>query len=197
MLEVARAFSGMKTRPKRSILFLAVTGEEKGLIGSDYFASFPTVPKGKIVANVNMDEDQMLWPLEDIIALGAEHSSLGAVVQKAAKRLDLIVSPDPQPEQVRFVRSDQYSFVRQGIPAVSPGPGFKSSDPKVDPEAIFKKWEQTRYHQPKDDMEQPGLDFRQGMKFAQFIYLCGWFIADDASRPVWNAHDFFGEHHGN
>jgi hypothetical protein len=196
MLEVARAFMKMNPRPKRSILFVAVTGEEKGLLGSDYFAHYPTVNKNEIVANVNMDEDVMLWPLRDIIAYGAEHSSLEGVVEKAAKRLQMSVSPDPAPEETIFIRSDQYSFVKQGIPAVFPVAGFKSTDPAIDPAAIFKKWEQTRYHEPQDDMQQPGLDFDQAVKYAQFIYLCGWLITQDAARPSWNAKDFFGEHYG-
>jgi hypothetical protein len=195
LLEVARAFSKMNPRPKRSILFVAVTGEEAGLLGSDYFAHYPTVSKEAIVANVNMDEDQMLWPLLDIIPFGAEHSTLDSVVKRAAERLHLSLSPDPMPEQVIFIRSDQYSFVKQGIPAVYPSPGIKSNDPKIDPVAIFKDWEATRYHQPQDDMQQPGLDFDQAVKYAQFAYLCGWLVTEDPARPTWNAHDFFGDHY--
>jgi hypothetical protein len=195
LLEVARAFTKMNSRPKRSILFVAVTGEEKGLLGSDYFAHYPTVNKAGIVANVNMDEDVMLWPLRDIIAYGAEHSSLEGVAEKAAGRLKLSVSPDPAPEETIFIRSDQYSFVKQGIPAFFPVAGFKSIDPAIDPAAIFRKWEQTRYHEPQDDMQQPGLDFDQAVKYAQFVYLCGWLITQDAARPAWNAKDFFGEHY--
>ena len=195
LLEVARAFSQMNPRPKRSILFVAVTGEEAGLLGSDYFAHYPTVSKDAIVANVNMDEDQMLWPLLDIIPFGAEHSTLDGVVKRAAERLHLALSPDPMPEQVIFIRSDQYSFVKQGIPAVYPSPGLKSNDPKIDPVAIFKEWEETRYHQPQDDMQQPNLDFSQAVKYAQFAYLCGWLITQDPQRPQWNAHDFFGDHY--
>jgi Peptidase family M28 len=196
ILEVARAFIKMNPRPKRSILFVAVTGEEKGLLGSDYFAHYPTVSKAAIVANVNMDEDVMLWPLRDIIAYGAEHSSLEGVVERAAKRLQLSVSPDPEPEETIFIRSDQYSFVKEGIPSVFPVAGFKSPDPAIDPAALFKTWEQTRYHEPQDDMQQPGLDFDQAVKYAQFIFLCGWLITQDAARPAWNAKDFFGEHYG-
>jgi hypothetical protein len=196
MLEVARAFVKMNPRPKRSILFVAVTGEEKGLLGSDYFAHYPTVSKSAVVANVNMDEDVMLWPLRDIIAYGAEHSSLEGVAERAAKRLNLSVSPDPAPEETIFIRSDQYTFVKQGIPSIFPVAGFKSTDPAIDPAAIFKKWEQTKYHAPQDDMQQPGLDFDQAVKYAQFIFLCGWLVTQDAARPKWNAKDFFGEHYG-
>ncbi len=193
LLEVARAFSQMNPHPKRSILFVAVTGEEAGLLGSDYFASYPTVPKDSIVANVNMDEDQMLWPLEDIIPFGAEHSSLENVAKRAAARLHLDLSPDPMPQEVIFIRSDQYSFVKQGIPALYPTPGIKSDNPSIKPDEIFKNWEATRYHQPSDDMQQPGLDFAQAVKYADFILLSGWYITQDPARPTWNPHDFFGD----
>ena len=193
LLEVARAFSQMNPHPKRSILFVAVTGEEAGLLGSDYFASFPTVPKESIVANVNMDEDQMLWPLEDIIPFGAEHSSLENVAKRAAARLHLDLSPDPMPQEVIFIRSDQYSFVKQGIPALYPTPGIKSDNPNIKPAEIFQNWEATRYHQPSDDMQQPGLDFAQAVKYADFIFLSGWYITQDPARPTWNPHDFFGD----
>ena len=195
LLEVARAFSRMKTRPRRSILFLSATGEEAGLLGSDYFAHYPTVSKSSVIANVNMDEDLMLWPLRDIVAFGAEHSSLDTVVKKAAARLGLSESPDPMPEEVVFIRSDQYSFVKQGVPAIFPVPGFKSDDPKIKPADIFKNWEQTRYHQPQDDMDQPGLDFDAAVKYARFVFLCGFQITEDSQRPTWNKGDFFGEHY--
>jgi Peptidase family M28/PA domain len=196
LIETARAFSRMRPRPRRSILFAAVTAEESGLLGSDYFAHNPTVPAGSLVANVNMDEDAMLWPLRDIVAFGAEHSSLGGVVERAAKRLNLSRSPDPMPQQVVFIRSDQYSFVKQGVPAIFPIAGFKSGDPKIDPEAIFENWEETRYHQPQDDMDQPGLDFDAAVQYAKFIFLCGYYVAQDPQRPRWNAGDFFGDLYG-
>jgi Peptidase family M28/PA domain len=196
LLELARAFSGMSPRPRRSMLFVSVTGEEAGLLGSDYFARFPTVAKSAIAANVNMDEDLMLWPLEDIIPFGAEHSSLDGVVRKAAARMRLTISPDPMPEEVVFIRSDQYSFVRQGVPAMFPVPGFKSDDPRIDPTAIFKNWEKIRYHHPSDDMEQPGLLFDEAGKYGRFVFLCGYFIAQETERPAWNKGDFFGEHYG-
>jgi hypothetical protein len=196
LLEIARAFTQRNPHPRRSLLFVSVTGEEAGLLGSDYYAHYPTVPKDAIVANVNMDEDQMLWPLQDIVAFGAEHSSLDAVVRKAAERAHLGVSPDPMPEEVVFIRSDQYSFVKQGIPAVFPVPGFKSNDPKINPEAIFKKWEAERYHEPGDDMEQPGLLFEEAAKYGRVVFLCGDLIANDAQRPQWNKGDFFGDRYG-
>jgi hypothetical protein len=196
MLQMARAFSGMNPRPRRSIVFVAVTAEEAGLLGSDYFATYPTIPRASIVANVNTDEDEMLWPLKDIVAFGAEHSSLAQVVERAAQRLLLVLSPDPAPEEVVFIRSDQYSFVRQGVPSVMVSPGFKSDDPAIQPQKIFEEWENTRYHQPQDDMQQPGLDFDAAANFARFAFLCGYFVAEDAAKPAWNSGDFFGDRYG-
>jgi hypothetical protein len=77
-----------------------------------------------------------------------------------------------------------------------PVPGFKSDDPKIDPKALFENWEQTRYHQPQDDMEQPGLDFDAAVKYARFVFLCGWTVSQQTERPHWNSGDFFGEHYG-
>lgn len=196
LLELARAFRRMNPAPRRSILFVSVTGEEAGLLGSDYYAHYPTVAKESMVANLNMDEDDMLWPLEDIIAFGAEHSTLQRVMEAAAKRMNLSLSPDPMPEEVVFIRSDQYSFVKQGVPAVFPVAGFKSSDPKIKPREIFKNWEATRYHHPNDDMNQPGLLFEEATKYARFMFLCGYLVANEQQRPAWNKGDFFGEHYG-
>jgi len=196
LLELARVFQRMNPAPRRSILFAAVTGEEAGLIGSDYFAHYPTIAKQSMVADLNMDEDQMLWPLEDIIGFGAEHSTLERVMVTAAKSMHLTLSPDPMPEEVVFIRSDQYSFVKQGIPAVFPTPGFKSSDPKIKPMEIFKNWEATRYHHPNDDMNQPGLLFPEAAKYARFMFLCGYLVANEKERPAWKKGDFFGERYG-
>ena len=196
LVELARAFRGMNPAPRRSILFVAVTGEEAGLLGSDYFAHYPTVPKQSLAADLNMDEDQMLWPLEDIIAFGAEHSTLQGVMETAAKRMHLSLSADPMPQEVVFIRSDQYSFVKQGVPAVFPVPGFKSSDSKIKPMEIFQNWEATRYHHPGDDMNQPGLLFDEAAKYARFMFLCGDVVANETQRPAWNKGDFFGDHYG-
>jgi hypothetical protein len=192
LIEIARAFTGMKERPRRSILFVAVTGEEEGLRGSDYFARNPTVPRKDLVANVNMDEDLMFWPMKDVVVHGAEHSSLGAVAEEAARRLGLTLSPDTQPEQVLFVRSDQYSFVKQGIPAIATDVGLETTDPHLQPREIEDRWRRTTYHQPQDDMSQP-FDWSAAVTYARFQFLCGYRIAQDPARPRWNAGDFFGD----
>jgi Peptidase family M28 len=194
LLEIARAYSQMNPRPRRSILFVAVTGEEEGLLGSDYFAHNPTVAKSGLVANINMDGAALLWPLEDVTALGGEHSTLDAAVHEAAARLKIDVSPDSHPEQVIFVRSDQYSFVKQGIPSVLLHSGIKSSNPKIDPDEIRKTWFATTYHKPQDDMSQ-AFDFRSGTRYARYSFLVGYLVAQHNEKPAWNPGDFFGEHY--
>ena len=197
LLELARAFSSLNPRPKRSILLVSVTGEEAGLLGSDYFATYPTVPKGELVADINLDEILMLWPIKDVVAFGAEHSSLQKDVGMAAERLHLTESEDPMPQEVVFIRSDQYSFVKQGIPAVMLMPGFQSEDANLHPAELFEKWQETRYHQPQDDMNQPGLNFESGAKLVRLAFLSGYYVSETAERPTWNAGDFFGENYGN
>lgn len=194
MLEIARAYSQMRTRPRRSILFVSVTGEEEGLLGSDYFAHYPTVAKEGLVANINIDGAALLWPVEDVVARGSEHSTLSAAVREAGARVGLGVSPDPHPESVLFIRSDQYSFVRQGVPSVFLSPGQKSSDAKIKPEEIRRAYLATRYHKPQDDMSQ-AFFFESGAKFARYALLLGYLIAEKAEKPAWNPGDFFGEHY--
>ncbi len=192
LLEVARAFTRLPVAPRRSVLFLAVTGEEEGLNGSAFFAHHPTVPLDRIVANVNLDMIQMLFPLRDVIAYGAEHSSLDLPVKEAARRLGIEVSPDPVPEQVNFIRSDHYSFVQQGVPAIHLDRGFQTGDPAVDGRALWEKWMQEAYHRPGDDMSQT-IDFEAGAQFAKLNFLISYLVAQEDKAPTWNPGDFFGE----
>ena len=193
LLEVARAFTSLPRPPRRSILFAFVTGEEKGLLGSDYFANNPIVPKQDIVANVNIDSAPgLLYPLKDIVPLGVEHSSLSTDVQQAAKMMGYQISPDPMPEEVFFIRSDQYSFVRQGIPAVNVTDGLQSSDPKLNGEKIIKTWMTTLYHTPKDNMNQP-FYYDSAAKCARLNFLIGYDVAEQAQAPRWNSGDFFAQ----
>jgi hypothetical protein len=194
LLEVAQAFAAGE-RPRRSILFLALTAEEKGMQGSEYFASRPFTPIERIVANVNVDMPLMLFPLADVVAFGAEHSSLGAIVERAAARVEMTVSPDPVPEEVIFVRSDQYSFVKQGVPSVFVTAGRKSRDPSIDGAAIAERWMDETYHSPQDDLTQ-AFDWDSGRRFARLNYLIGLLIAQQSARPAWNPGDFFGETFG-
>jgi len=193
MLEMARYFASLPTKPRRSLLFLSVTAEEKGLLGSDYFARQPTVPAGSIVANINMDMPVALTELSDFVAFGAEHSSLGAVAQSAALAEKMTLSPDPMPEEVVFVRSDQYSFVKQGIPALDLDVGSKSRVAGVDAKALVSEWRRTRYHMPGDDLSQQ-INYPTLAALGRVNARIGLEVANAQTRPTWNRGDFFGEH---
>jgi hypothetical protein len=195
LLVVARGFANLPEPPARSVLFLAVTAEEEGLLGSDYFGHHPTVPADDLVADVNLDCPLLLHTLKDVVAYGAEHSSLNQVVHEAAAEMRLKVSPDPMPEQVFFVRSDQYSFVKQGVPSVFMESGWETGDKKVDAKKLAEAWLRTRYHSPKDDMSQP-IDFGAGATLTRLNFLIGYRVASEPARPAWNSGDFFGEHYG-
>jgi Peptidase family M28 len=192
LLEIARAYSRLPRPPRRSVLFIFVTGEELGLLGSDYFAQHPTVPLKSIVADVNMDgAPGEFYAMKDIVALGAEHSTLGDEVAAAGKTLGYDVSPDPMPEENDFVRSDQYSFVLQGVPAVDVEDGVHAKDASIDGLALQKKWAVTRYHTPLDNMDQP-IDFDEMAKGSVLNFLVGYQIAQHDTAPLWNKGDFFG-----
>jgi hypothetical protein len=195
LIEIARAFTRLRERPRRSVIFVALTGEEKGLLGSDYFAEYPTVPRAKIVANVNMDGVNLLFDFRNIVDIGGDHSSLGGVFKRAAEKMDVDVVPDPVPEQQFFVRSDQYSFVRRGIPALFPRTGTKAVNPQIDGAKMEADRFRFRYHLPSDDLNHP-LDFEAGAKTARFNFLLGYIIAQDDQRPHWNDGDFFGKTFG-
>ncbi|NIS91459.1 MAG: M28 family peptidase [Woeseiaceae bacterium] len=195
LIETARAFAAMPEPPRRSIVFIALTGEERGLVGSDYYAHYPTLPGDAIVANVNLDMPLFLFPLADIIAFGAEHSSLEGVISEAIAAEDFDLTPDPMPEEVIFIRSDQYSFVKQGVPAVFLVPGFTSSDPDIDGQPVWRDFLQTHYHQPSDDLTRP-IDWPSAERFARANVRIGFAIANDDARPTWNEGDFFGEKFG-
>jgi Zn-dependent M28 family amino/carboxypeptidase len=181
VLEAARALASQATAPRRSILFLAVTAEEKGLLGSEYFALNPTVPRGSNVAAINLDMPVLLYDFTDVIAFGAEHSSLKGVVESALGQTGLTLTPDPMPEQAIFARSDHYRFVQQGVPSIFLTSGWNS--PKGKGEG--------GYHRPSDDLNQP-INFEAGAKFARVNYLILRAIADADTRPTWNEGDFFG-----
>ncbi|HVT44989.1 MAG TPA: M28 family metallopeptidase [Thermoanaerobaculia bacterium] len=195
LLTIARAFTALPEPPARSILFLAVTAEERGLRGSDYFAHHPTIPIERIAANINLDGFLMLYPISDVIATGIEHSTLSGDVAVAAAELGLEVTPDPRPEEVIFVRSDHYSFVRQGIPSIFISGSTRSSDPTRDASEVTRAWFREIYHTPKDDLDQQ-IDYETAVKFAQLNFMIGYGVANKARRPAWYRGDFFGEMFG-
>lgn len=195
-LEVARLYSQLKKKQKRSVLFVMVTAEEMGLLGSTYFGTFPTVNKSSIVADVNMDMPTIIAPLLAVVPLGAAHSSLMNEVKAAATFLKLDVEEDPEPNENRFVRSDQYSFVRQGIPALHIKYGDKTNTPGEKLSDFVKKWRAETYHQPQDQLEGGIFDFNAGKKYVQLNFLISYQIAQAKGRPTWNKDDFFGNRFG-
>ncbi|MBD2753889.1 M28 family metallopeptidase [Spirosoma validum] len=189
-LEAARLFTSLPKASRRSILFVAVTGEEMGLLGSDYFASNPTVPKDKIVANLCLDMPFFFHPLLDIVPYGSEHSSMKAAVDAAAQFVGVAIAKDPIPEQAVFMRSDHFSFVRQGIPAIYIKSGSTTGDDRNGTK-LNLAWRATIYHTPQDDMNQP-FDWSAAAKHVQLQFLIGYLTAQSNDRPVWNTNDFFG-----
>jgi Zn-dependent M28 family amino/carboxypeptidase len=133
----------------------------------------------------------LIFPNKDIVPRGAEHSNLAKNVQAAAKKMGYTISPDPIPEEVIFIRSDQYSFVKQGVPAVFINGGRQSADPKLDGAAIDEKWISSIYHTPKDNMSQP-FYFESAARSTAMSFLVGYEVAQQSERPTWNAGDFFG-----
>lgn len=195
LIETARAFAAMPVAPRRSILFIALTGEERGLVGSDYFAHYPTVPGDSLVANVNLDMPLLLYPLADVIAFGSEHSSLEQVIGAVVGLEGFELAPDPVPEEVLFIRSDQYSFVKKGVPSVFLVPGFTSTDPSIDGGMLFNQHLQTHYHQPSDDLSRP-IDWDSALRFARANVRIGHSVAEQDAKPTWNEGDFFGDKFG-
>ncbi len=175
--------------PRRSILFLWVTAEESGLLGSEYFARFPTV-EGRVVANQNMDGVMgMIADATDVLAFGYEHSNLSEAVDFAVARTGTPVSPDPTPEENLFIRSDQYAFVRQGIAAIWVQAGRTSVDPAVDAQAELDRWIVERYHKPTDDLAQP-MDLEGVRKELENNLLVAHYIANEMSAVRWNTESF-------
>ena len=187
MIEIARMLKSSGATTKRSVMFVAVAAEEKGLLGSRYFAAHPTVPFSKIVANINLDMFLPLYPLKVIEVQGLAESSLGESVRAAAKSLGVEVQTDREPAQNRFIRSDQYSFIRSGIPALAFKFGYEFGSPD---ETTRLNWVRDRYHQPSDDLTQP-VDLEAAGKFNRVIMTLLQRVADDPARPTWNADSFF------
>ena len=195
MLQAATELQGDATKPRRSALFVAVTAEERGLLGADYFAKFPTVPRESLVANINMDMPVFLTDVTDVVPIGVEHSTLEADVEAAAAQLGVGLTPDPKPEEVVFVRSDQYAFVRQGIPAVYLDAGIKARNPDVDALALYEDFLTGHYHQPSDETDLP-IHYPSAAMLARLNAEIGRRVGNADTRPAWKEGDFFGKTFG-
>jgi len=187
ILDIAKSLQHSQTKLKRSLLFVWVTAEEKGLLGSKYFASNPTVPKSAIVADINTDMFLPIYPLKLLTVYGLDESSLGGLVKQVAQQEGVQVQTDPEPLRNAFIRSDQYSFIRQGIPAVAMSVGYKPGTPEA---TAHKKWLTERYHAPSDDINQP-VDLAAAGKFEDIVQALAVKVADDLQRPQWNNDSFF------
>jgi hypothetical protein len=182
VLGIAHRLKTQRTRPRRSILFLIFTAEEKGLWGSHYYALRPTVPKGALVADLNFDMPLPLWRLTSVLAQGDGESTLGADARVIAYDQHLLLVPDPLPDRNSFIRTDQFSFVREGIPSLAFKFGFRKDTPEFQ---IEHDWRATRYHAPSDDLLQPGVLKEEAVKLDDFVAALTLRVADADARPAW------------
>jgi Zn-dependent M28 family amino/carboxypeptidase len=187
LLEAAQSFKDRKQQFRRTVVFLAVTAEEHGLRGSRYYAAHPAVGHQTIVANINIDMFLPLFPLRSLIVQGLEESNLADDVRQVARRIGIEVLSDPEPERRAFVRSDQYSFIKRGVPAISLKVGFTKDSPEHE---ILKRWRKERYHAPSDDLNQP-MDLDAAERFNQAYIRIVEAVANRPDRPRWNNNSFF------
>jgi len=187
LIEVARALTVAPDRPRRSILIVANTAEEKGLLGAESFAHAPTVPIDRMIAAVDLDMPMLLYDFTDVVAYGSTHSTLKVAFEKTASAMGIKLSPDPMPEQAIFVRSDHYTMVKQGVPAVMLATGMANGGDKA-----WATYLSTHYHRPSDDLSLP-IVWSAGARFAEFNYRAVKALADADGRPQWYAKDYFGD----
>ncbi|NWK95237.1 peptidase M28 [Sphingobium lactosutens] len=187
LLEIARTLTTGKDKPKRSILFTFVTAEEKGLLGARYFARRPTVPQKAIVADLNFDMALPIFPLTAVTPIGYDQSSLGQDAAAVSAAMNLPITPDPFPDRNVFIRSDQYAFIREGIPALFFKYGFKAGTPEAETE---KAWRANLYHSPFDDLNQPVMP-AETAKLNDYVTAVTLRVANSPARPRWNDDSFF------
>mgnify|MGYP001025382794 FL=1 len=186
LIELARAFTSLKKRPWRSIVFLAVTGEEQGLLGSEYYASHPIFPPEKTVAVINMDALNIYGPMKDITVIGYGLSELDKYIEEAARSQGRVVQPDPTPEKGSYFRSDHFPFARRGIPAIYPSGG-------VDHVIHGREWTLAqkekyiaeKYHQPADEFD-PNWDLSGAIDDLRLLFHMAWRLSQEASFPNWH-----------
>ena len=186
LIESAREFVQSGRSPRRSVVFIANTGEEEGLLGAAYFAAHPTV-RGRIDAVVDLDMPLLLYDFSDVVAFGADHSTLARAVGRAGASMGVRVSPDPMPSETLFVRSDHYPFARHGVPGVFLMTGWGNGGREV-----WLRFLADTYHSVKDDLSQP-IRWQQGARFAELNYRIARTLADTDERPLWYQGDYFGD----
>ena len=187
LLDVASSLKKSPEKLKRSLLFVFVTGEEKGLLGSKYFSQDPTVDSKSMVADINVDMFLPIVPLKILTVFGLAESDLGAAAREVAQAHGVSVQPDPDPQRNIFIRSDQYNFIRHGIPALAMGVGATPGSPE---QKIFKDWLTQRYHAPSDDLNQP-VDLAAAAVYEEVIRGLMISVAQNPRRPQWKQDSFF------
>lgn len=195
IMEIAEAFASLPQPPKRSIMFIALTAEEKGLLGSRYFAANPTVPINYIAANINTDMFLMEEPLNEIVVLGAPYSDLGQYSEEAARYLDLKIVPDPVPEENLFARSDHYSFVEKGVPALFVVNNYRKPTSENDSTAVNTLWLKSIYHSPQDEFRED-MHFEAGEKYGRFNFIVGYKAAMQDEKIRWKKDNIYGQRFG-
>jgi hypothetical protein len=180
VLEIARAFTRLVQRPRRAVLFAFVTGEEEGLLGSEWLVAHPPVPRDALVADVNCDSGLPVFMFHEVFALGADQSTLQQDAERAAAALELTLGPDPDPKQASAVRSDQYSFLRLGIPAAATKAGLKGASEQD--RAAAAAYTKAHYHRAADHWE-PDRDHGPAAAMARFQFLFGLSAAQRTDRP--------------
>ena len=188
LLDVAANLKESPQKLKRSLLFVFVTGEEKGLLGSKYFAQYPTVDAKSMVTDINIDMFLPIIPLKTLVVFGLAESDLGDLATEVAQSRGVQVEADPEPQRNLFIRSDQYNFIRHGVPALAMGVAPDPNSPEQ--KKIFKDWLTNRYHAPSDDLAQP-IDFSAAAQYEEIIRGLMLKVANDPQRPEWKADSFF------
>jgi Zn-dependent M28 family amino/carboxypeptidase len=187
LLDMAASLRKEPAKLRRSVLFVLVTGEEKGLLGSKYFAAHPTVPLKSMAADINVDMFLPIIPLKVLTVYGLAESDLGDRIKEAAQSLGIPVQPDPQPQRNIFIRSDQYNFIRHGIPSLMVDVGASPDSPEA---KALSEWRHTRYHAPSDDVNQP-VNLDTEAKYEEMIRRLVISVANDEHRPEWKPDSFF------
>ncbi len=181
LIELAARLHDATRKPRRCVLFAVFTAEEEGLLGSQYFMQHPTISKERLVADINLDSLRPIFPLKLLTVLGLSDSTLGEMAQGVAKSLDIRTQPDPEPDRLELIRSDQISFLRAGVPSIAFMYGYK---PGSGEERTYRRWYRERYHRPADDLKQP-WNPAVAARFNIFFYQLLEQVANMDTRPEW------------
>ncbi len=181
LIDLAERWKSSSTKLRRSVLFAVFTGEEKGLLGSRYYAAHPTVPKERIVANINLDQLRPLFPLKLLTMLAVDDSTLGDAARAVAEPMGIRIQSDPEPDRNLMRRADHFNFIQIGIPAAGFIFGYEKGSPE---EVIYRRWYTDRYHSPSDDLKQP-WDPEAAARFNEFFRRLVEAVANADERPTW------------